>query len=277
MPSSTAASTWIALGASAAFGAGDFSGGVATKRDPVTRVVALAHVLSLGLFILLALATHEARPAGRDLLWGALSGVSGTVGLVALYRGLALGPMGVVATTSAALGTALPVALGVLLGDRPGPLQLFGMLLALAGITLLSRSPGEGRGGFRLAVVAGLGFGLFFVFLGQTREGAVFWPLVAARVISASVMLVLALRSGTLRPTAPWPILASSVLDALGNLLFVLATQAGRLSTAGALTNLYPAFTTLLAFVVLRERLRLAQWVGLAMTAAAVPLIALQG
>ena len=262
------------LGAAAAFGAGDFSGGLATKRDPVVRVVALAHLLSLTLFVVLALLTGEAVPGPADLAWGALAGVGGVVGLAALYRGLALGPMGTVAATSAVLAAALPVLVSVLLGGHLGTGQLLGMVLALLGVTLLSRVPAEGRGGLGLAVLAGLGFGAFFVFLGQTQAGSVFWPLVMARLVSAGVMLPLAVRGPGLRPHATGPIVLSSLLDALGNVLFVVAAQTGRLAEASVLSNVYPAFTVLLALVMLRERLRVDQWWGLVATLLAVPLIA---
>nr|WP_274705009.1 DMT family transporter [Deinococcus geothermalis] len=262
------------LGAAAAFGAGDFSGGLATKRDPVVRVVALAHLLSLALFVVLALVTGEAAPRAVDLGWGALAGVGGVIGLASLYRGLALGPMGTVAATSAVLAAALPVLVSVLLGGHLGTGQLLGMVLALLGVTLLSRVPAEGRGGLGLAVLAGLGFGAFFVFLGQTQAGSVFWPLVMARLVSAGVMLPLAVRGPGLRPHATGPIVLSSLLDALGNVLFVVAAQTGRLAEASVLSNVYPAFTVLLALVMLRERLRVDQWWGLAATLLAVPLIA---
>lgn len=262
------------LGAAAAFGAGDFSGGLATKRDPVVRVVALAHLLSLALFVVLALVTGEAAPRPVDFAWGALAGVGGMIGLASLYRGLALGPMGTVAATSAVLAAALPVLVSVLLGGHLGTGQLLGMVLALLGVTLLSRVPAEGRGGLGLAVLAGLGFGAFFVFLGQTQAGSVFWPLVMARLVSVGVMLLLAVRGPGLRPQGAGPIVLSSLLDALGNVLFVVAAQTGRLAEASVLSNVYPAFTVLLALVTLRERLRGDQWWGLAATLLVVPLIA---
>jgi drug/metabolite transporter (DMT)-like permease len=265
---------WAGLGAAAAFGAGDFSGGIATKRDPVARVVAISHVLSLGLFVALALLLGEARPLWQDLGWGALAGVAGTVGLVALYQGLALGPMGVVAATSAALGAALPVFVSIAMGGRLLPVQLGGMALALVGVAVLSRTPARGHGGLKYAVVAGVGFGLFFVLLGQTSAGSVFWPLAAARVVSATIMLLRARSAGTLRPVAPLPIVVAALLDALGNVLFVVAAQTGQLAAASVLSNVYPAFTVLLALFVLRERLRADQWAALIAILVAVPLIA---
>ena len=261
------------LGAAAAFGAGDFSGGVATKRDPVVRVVALAHLLSLALFVLLAVAIGEAVPRPVDLVWGALAGLGGVVGLTALYRGLALGPMGTVSATSAVLAAAMPVIAGVLLGGRLTTVQVAGIVLALVGVTLLSRGPAEGRGGLGLAVLAGLGFGAFFVLLGQTQAGSIFWPLAVARLVSACVMLLLALRGPGLRPRAVQAMVLASRLDALGNALFVVAAQTGRLAEAGVLSNLYPAATALLAVVILRERLRADHGWGLAATLLAVPFI----
>ncbi|UBV44745.1 EamA family transporter (plasmid) [Deinococcus taeanensis] len=262
------------LGAAMAFGAGDFSGGLATKLDPVTRVVALGHLLSLVLFVGLAVVSGEAWPQPADLAWGALAGAGGVVGLGCLYRGLALGPMGTVAAISAVLAASLPVVTTVLLGDHLGTVQLVGMVLALLGVTVLSRDSSQGRGGVGLAALAGLGFGTFFLCLGQTQTGAVFWPLVMARIVSGSVMLLLALRGPGLRPQAVVPIVGSAALDALGNVLFVIAAQTGRLAEASVLSNAYPAFTVLLALLVLRERLRLDQWWGLWITLLAVPMIA---
>lgn len=205
---------------------------------------------------------------------GALAGVGGAIGLGAYYRGLALGPMGMVAAVSAVLAAGLPVLVSLLLGGGLGTVQLVGIVLALLGVTLLSRKASQGRGGLGLAVLAGVGFGAFFVFLGQTQAGAVFWPLVMARLVSAGVMLALALRGPGLRPQAVVPIVLSALLDALGTVLFMVAAQTGRLAEASVLSNVYPAFTVLLALLVLRERLRMDQWWGLAATLLAVPLIA---
>lgn len=261
------------IGSAIAFGAGDFSGGLASKRDPVVRVVALAHLLSLALYLALALGTGEGLPRAADLAWGALAGLAGAIGLVALYRGLALGPMGTVAAVTAVLATAVPVTFGLLLGGRLSPTQFAGTGLALAGVVLLSRQPTGGRGGLGHAVVAGLGFGAFFVFLGQTEPGAVFWPLVMARLASSACMLALALRGPGLRPRRGGLIALSSVLDATGNLLFLLAAQSGHLAEASVLSNVAPAFTAVLAATILRERLRKSQAWGLAATVLAIPLI----
>lgn len=265
------------LGAALAFGSGDLSGGLAARRDPVVRVIATAHLLSLALYVVLAAATGEPLPRGADLAWGAVAGLSGVVGLVALYRGLALGPMGTVAATSAALAVAVSVLTSIVLGARLTGVQLAGVLLAAVGITLISRVRARGGGGLTLAVVAGLGFGGFFVFLGQTEPGAVFWPLVASRLVSAGLMLAVALRGPGLRPKAAMPIVGSSLGDALGNVLFVIAAQTGFLAEASVLSNLSPAVTVLLAVLFLRERPRAAQWWGLAATLTAVPLIAWPG
>lgn len=262
------------LGASAAFGAGDFSGGFAAKRDPAVRVVALGHLLALVLYLLLALAVGEAAPRPIDVLWGALAGLFGVIGITALYRGLALGPMGTVVSLSAVLAAGVPVMAGLLLGERLSGGQFVGIGLALLGVILLSRVPAKGRGGLGLGVIAGLGFGLFFVFLAQAEPGSVFWPMVAARGASSSVMLFLAIRGPGLRPVATLSIVLSSLFDALGNVLFILAAQSGHLAEASVLSNVSPAVTALLAFLLLRERLRRTQWLGIGVTLVAVPLIA---
>ncbi|MGI8747404.1 MAG: EamA family transporter, partial [Deinococcus sp.] len=156
--------------------------------------------------------------------------------------------------------------------EQLAALNLLGVGLVLGGISLLSLGPG-GRGrGLPLALLAGLGFGLFFVTLAQA--GGVFWPLAAARLASSAVMLPLVARRFGLRPHRPLLVLAAVPGDALGNLCYLLSAGAGRLAVAGLLSGLYPVVTALLAAVVLRERLSRSQGLGVLLALAGVPLVA---
>ncbi|ADV68159.1 DMT family transporter [Deinococcus maricopensis] len=261
------------LASALTYGVGDFLGGLASRHDSPTRVVALTHPVAILAFTLLAALTGEALPPARDLAWGLAAGLVGLVAVLAFYRALALGPMGTVSVTAGALSALVPVVVGVASGEVLTPLAAGGALLILAGTGLLSATPGTGgRGGVLLGVLAGLGFGLFFVMLAQAK-GGVYWPLAAARLASSAVIVPLVTLREGLRPQRPALVLAALPGDALGNFFYLLSAQAGKLSIAGLLTSLYPAFTTLLAVVVLREHLRPTQWAGVALAFAGALLV----
>ena len=257
------------------YGVGDFLSGLASRRDPPLRVVALTHPLAAALLALLAWGFGQDLPPARDLAWGAFAGVVGLGGVLAFYRALALGPMGAVSVAAGALSALLPVVAGLLFGEAFGAPLWLGALGVVAGCGLLSFTPGKAGGavsGVPLGLLAGLGFGLFFVLLAQAQAPGVLWTLCAARIASSAVVLPIAVRTVGLRPNKLGLMLASAPGDTLGNLFYLLAVQGGGLALAGLLTSLYPALTVLLAAVVLRERLRPAQWagVGLALLGAAV-------
>jgi drug/metabolite transporter (DMT)-like permease len=175
--------------------------------------------------------------------------------------------MGVVAPISS-VAAAIPVAYGLSQGERPSPLQTFGVLLALAGLVLVSRAPGAaGRfaAGFGLALLAALGFGFYFVFLSAAADESVPWTVLVARLTSLAFALsVVAAMRIPLRPERALlaPILAVGLCDVGANVLFALASTRGLLSVVSVLTSLYPAVTAALAAVLLRERLGPAQLAG---------------
>jgi drug/metabolite transporter (DMT)-like permease len=264
---------------------GDFSGGFATRRAKVVVVMLFSQLVGIGIFVLLALLTHERFPTPRDLAWGAASGVAGLVGIAALYSAMALGQMGIVAPVSGVITAALPVIAGALLQGVPNPLNLLGFALALAGVFLISRS-GDGTTrpiSIVLAVIAGFGFGGFLILIAQAQHGTVFWPLTAARVASITVLVfgVLGQRAfgrqsrNPLPRNALLPAILAGMFDSSGNLFFVLASQAGRLDVAGVISSLYPATTVLLAFALLHERLLRSQAAGVLLVLMAIPLISL--
>lgn len=262
-----------------AWGAGDFSGGVAARRTNVYCVVIHAEWIgALGL-VALALVFGEAVPSAMAMAWGAVAGIAGGVGLTALYAGLAQGRMGIVAPFSAVLAAALPVALGALTEGVPSLVTWLGFVLALAAVWLLARTDTAGfrAGDFGLPVVAGVGFGLFFIGVDRAGNEAIFWPLAAARLTALAMVLGMALfqrrRLIPPRPAVVFIVLAG-LLDAGGNLFFAQAARTGRLDVAAVLASLYSATTVLLAWLFLNERVSRGQAAGLVAAFAAIALIA---
>ncbi len=268
------------LASALSWGAGDFSGGLAAKRSDVYGVVILSQLLGISLLVGLALLLAESLPSPRDMLLGGLAGTFGSIGLVALYRGLARGPMGVVAPVAALVSAAVPVLWAACAQGLPSQPQQLGFGLALAAVWFVSRPQAETP--FRLQqlglpLVAGLGFGLFLIAIGQVSASAVLWPLVAARAASLSLLLLFTrlVRPRRLPARQHLPIVALvGLFDTGGNAFFALAAQAGRLDVAAVLGSLYPAATVLLARTVLQESISRRQWLGIALALVAVALIA---
>jgi len=268
----------FALSAAAAWGSGDFTGGLAARRIGPFHTVLISYTVGLLVLVIVALARLEQLPPSVDLMWGALAGLFGMVGLGFLFRGFATGRMGIVAPVSAVLAAAIPVIFAALTEGLPRALQLLGFVLALLSIWLLSRpEPLGGRpAGLGMALLAGLGFGAFFTTLGQIGERSVFWPLVAGRLAASVLMVVFALatRRPVIPPLSPWRLLAlAGVLDVGGNLFFLLATQSGRLDVASVLASLYPAVTAILAVLITREQMARRQVISVAVAVLAIVLI----
>jgi drug/metabolite transporter (DMT)-like permease len=192
--------------------------------------------------------------------------------------------MGVVAPVSGVGATVLPVLIGVLGGERPAVLVWCGIVAALPGIWLVSREESgaavdlEASGsGLLDGVLAGIGFGMLFAALGQVPASAGYWPFAANQltsVVSVTAACLLLGGNPVPRSATPWWGVLSGVLAAVAGLGFLLATHRGLLSVSAVLVSLYPAFTVLLAAVVLRERVHRVQATGLALCAAAVVLVA---
>jgi drug/metabolite transporter (DMT)-like permease len=272
----------LALTAAAAYGVGDFLGGVAARRVPPTAVVLWAHVVGLGMLVALA-PMIGGQPSAEALTLGAAAGVLGGSGLALFYRGLAVGAMSVVAPIAALLSAAVPVVVGLASGERPPAAALAGIALALGAVVLVSREGDQAPAGPlrwqapALAVAAGVAFGLFFVVIDGAGTDAGIWPLVGARMASVGLFAAL----GMARITAaelPRGVAAAAVgcglLDAAANVFYVLALDHGLLSVVSVLTALYPAGTVLLARYVLGERLSPVQRTGLGVAAVAAVLIA---
>ncbi len=270
----------LALGAALAYGLSDFIGGLASRRTTPWPVAMLAALGGLAGAVALA-AAFPGEPTTADLAWGAVSGLGSGAGSVFLYRGLAKGRMGVVAPVSAVGAAVVPVVVGLATGERPSALVAIGIVIALPGIWLVARTPDastdERTGGLVDGVLAGLGFGLLFVALGQVPDGAGFWPLGLGQFVTLVTVCLLAtaLREPWL-PTAAsewWGAVAGLVATA-AVLMFLLASQTDLLTVAAVLTSLYPAFTILLAALVLREHIYRIQGSGLVLCGVAVAMVA---
>ncbi|MBV9832301.1 MAG: DMT family transporter [Marmoricola sp.] len=272
----------LALAAALAYGLSDFLGGVVSRRTSVWPVAFTACVGAAAGTVVLALVV-PGDPTRADVLWGLLAGVGSGTGTAFLYRGFASGRMGVVAPVSAVGAAVLPVAIGVVVGERPSVLVWLGILVALPGIWLVSRepavedAPGGVAEGVLDGVLAGVGFGVLFAALGQVPDGAGFVPLLGTQVVSfLSVAVAAVLLGGNPVPHRPleWGGLGAGVLATLAVVCFLFARQQGLLSVAAVLTSLYPAFTVLLATLLLGERLHRAQLIGLAFCAVTVACVA---
>lgn len=267
-----------ALTSAIVWGGGDFLGGLATRRASPFAVLTWSASSGLTALLALALITGENLPALRDLGWAALAGAGGALGLSLFYRALATGSSAVVAPTAAVVGAGFPVVFAALTLGAPPLMQAIGFAVALVGIGLMGRSTAAdrvSRAAFGLALTSGLGFAAFFILIGRVTPGSVFYPLVGARSAMLLVsLIVLRARGERLpAPAASRVALASGVLDAFGNLFFLLAQQLTRLDIAVVLASLYPASTIVLSRFFLKERASRAQWSGAALCLAAVVLI----
>jgi drug/metabolite transporter (DMT)-like permease len=271
----------LALGASLSWGIGDFLAGRASRRVRLLTVLVVSQAAGLVSIAVVVLARGEGAPAAGRLGYAALAGVAGAAGLAALYRGLAVGSMSVVAPISATAAL-VPVVAGVVTGERPSAVQAAGIGLALAGVVLASRNAeatGRGRGfaaGVGLALVAALSFGLLLVALDAASEGDALWSTLAMRATSFSVLVAVALavRARVSPGRSDLPVLvAVGLLDTAGNALFALASTESLLSVAAVLAQVYPVVTVILARVVLKERIARSQQIGVVGALVGVALI----
>jgi drug/metabolite transporter (DMT)-like permease len=271
----------FALLAAGVYGVSDFIGGFASRRAPAITVLLVSE--PVGAVLMAAMLPIYGGPlTGSTVAWSAGAGVAGVIGVALLYTGLARAPMNVISPVTAVMSGVVPVAAGVVQGERPHLLAWLGVALGLVAVTLISRQPEDhphGPIGWRpltMAVLAGVGFGFFFICLAGTDSDSGMWPVVVSRLV-ASVLLVpaAAVAGGFVR--MPGPVLKLALLggflDAVANLAFLLASRNGLLSLSSVITALYPAGTVLLAVLLLKERTGNVQRVGLGIAAAAVVLL----
>ena len=263
------------------FGAGDFCGGLASKKNNTFTVVVGAHFVGGILMVFAALVTREEPPSLIDWGWGAAAGIAGAIALMLFYHALANGRMGVVAPMTAVISAAIPIVWGAIFQGLPTWVRLLGFVVALIAVLFISLDEESGRPQLRellFPFLAGVGFATFFIFVEQVEDGSIFWPLVGARIASVTVFGTLGLVTGQLKRPEKGTLLTvmlAGVFDTLGNAFFIISTQAGRFDVAAVMGSLYPASTIFLARFILNERLVLVQWIGVGLALIAVILIAL--
>jgi drug/metabolite transporter (DMT)-like permease len=284
----------LGLAAAVLYGTGDFLGGLATRKVPVLTVLLLAQ--SAGVIVALPAAAIWPGPATlAGLAWGITAGLIGGAGVIIFYRGLAAGPMSVVAPVSGLVSTVLPVAVALAEGERPGTGVYAGALLCLAAVVLTScagddtparsqraaprhRLPGAVRA-LGYGIISGISFGLFFLLIRNAGQSGELWPVAAARIGELAVVLVTAaVLRRSLRPRGAQGRLllaaaAAGAIDVTANICYVAATRTGKFGLAVVLAALYPAATVLLARMVLGERLRWVQRAGLGLAAIGIILV----
>jgi drug/metabolite transporter (DMT)-like permease len=272
------ASAVYAIGATCTWGVSDFVGGYTARRFNAFFLAALGHLSGTALMIGIAVAMHSPFPAGSHLVWACLAGAAGGVSLALFYGALSQGNMGIAAPLTAVLSAGIPTLYGILWQGFPGYPPLVGFALALIGIWLASRLAGDTRPkGLVLAVIAGVGFALFFMFIKKTGAGDAPWIAAIARAASFAVTGTITLLGRKFEPAYRIGFVlgvAAGCIDVTGTMLFVRASQTGRLDTAVVLSSLYPAVTVLFARLFLHERFTRWKAVGVLATLAAVPLIA---
>lgn len=269
----------LGLASALSWGSGDFGGGLLSRRAPLLGVVLFTQLVGIVAAFGLAVARGEPGIPPTDLAWSCVAAVFGLVGIAALYHGLAVGRMGVVAPTTGVLAALLPVVVGFTYEGLPDAPVIAGIGAALVAVVLVTRTSDASSGrpsGVMWALLAGLCIGGFNTTIGQLSGSGAFGPLALIRLVQAALLaaFILSRRESWRLPRdlAPW-VLVVGLLDMGGNAFFILATQAGALAVAAVLSSLYPVVTVLLAIVVLRERLTRSHLAGIALTAMAIVLI----
>ena len=269
----------LALGASLSWGLADFFGPLQGRKLGALRTLVWVQLGGL-VAIALIVAVRWIGPKDSAALLAIPAAISGTLGLFAYYRGIAVGAISIVAPI-AGVSAVVPVIVGIASGESPSALQLAGIACALIGVFLAAREPG-GTGerrlaaGVGLAVLAAIGFGGYFPFMHAAGNADYWWASLIFRIVSTSVILVAVAvqRPNVVVPVRLLPWLALiGIGDMVGNLLYAAASTSGLVSVTSVLASLYPIVTVILARIVLSERVARSQEAGIGLTLAGVALI----
>lgn len=271
----------FAVAAALFYGVADYSGARATRHTAATSVTFVGQSVALLLLLAIVPLTRAQTPSLEDWIWSGGGGLGGALALVSFYTAMSRGSMTVIAPISAVIGMSIPVIVGLAQGERPAPIAFLGIAMAIAAVALVSDvldhhdlpTPWSAIG---MAAVAGVGFGLIFVFLNQTSKDIGLWPLVGQRLVSVPAvgLLILFSRHHQKIPRVAVPLVVlSGVLDTAANGLYLIAVRAGLLSLVAVITALYPVSTVLLALRFDRERLHPSQWLGMALGAVSLMIV----
>jgi len=271
------------LASALSWGAGDFTGGLVSRRIGAMRATLYVQAVGLLPLLVVALLTGQISMSLTDWLWCGSAGVFGSLGILALYRALAGGQMSTAAPIAALISASLPVIVGTLMDGLPSGFTLVGFIFALIAIWFVSQA--GNNNGLRLQLselifpfLAGMGIGAYFIFVHLGSQTSVFAPLVAVRGAGALTLMIFAARTGELQLPSRSNfslVVLNTTFDIGGSFFYVLAGQAGRMDIAGVLSSLYSGATVLLAWFILREKISRKQWAGIVVSLAAIILISL--
>jgi drug/metabolite transporter (DMT)-like permease len=267
--------------ASIAWGASDFSGGLASRKTNAVLVIFIGEVVGMFILPIAAIFSQEKIMPWQDWLWCLAAGGVGVFALQMFYRALARGRMSETAVISGMTSAGVPVVAGAILEGLPGLSTIIGFVLALASVWLISQVQGEGGktrlsfADIRLPLLAGLGFGLYFVFIHQGSNHQVFLPMIGSRTAGLLLLGTLLITQGKVKmpERQAWPlIILNFSMDLGGNVSYIVAGQLGRMDVSAVLASLYPGFTVLLAWLFLREKISTRQWLGILLALGAIVL-----
>ncbi|MCM2577398.1 EamA family transporter [Streptomyces meridianus] len=271
----------FALATSLLWGLADFGGGMLTRRSPALTVVVVSQTIAAAVLGVVVVASSAWTQADARLWYAVAAGVVGPVAMLCFYRALSLGPMGVVSPLGS-VGVAVPVGIGLLLGERPGPVQAFGILLAVAGVVLAGGPQLRGapvqRQTIMLTLVAAFGFGAVMVLIAESSSTltglflALFVQRLTNVVVGGAALAVSVRRGAAALPAEGVRVLWSALpalafvglADVAANGSYALAARSGPVTVAAVLASLYPVITALAARGVLKERLLGVQTTGAA-------------
>ncbi len=272
------------IASSLSWGAGDFAGGLSSRKVGAYRAVLYADFFGLLLLAIVSIFYRESFPSGNGVLNSLIGGALGSIGLLILYHSLSVGQMSIAAPVSALFAALLPVIVGSVTEGLPSLIQFIGFALALAAVWLIS----QGDGAFHISklsdlkfpILAGVGFGCYFIFIHNAvgDPDSLLWPMIISRLAGTLLLfvIVLARRESLLVPRGAWTVvLINATLDLGGNFFFILASKVGRLDVAAVLSSLYPGATVVLAWLILKEHIVRRQMIGIALAFAAIYLFTL--
>ncbi|MCE7734031.1 MAG: DMT family transporter [Candidatus Heimdallarchaeota archaeon] len=283
----------FSLSAALTWGISDFSGGVASKKLNVLYVLTLSQIIGLLSLLIIIGVTHETYER-INLIWPILGGLFGGIGLISLYRGLAVGKMSIVAPVSAMISTSIPIIYSIFTEGLPEKIQILGFITAIVAIILFSLNSKESfdadvpdfgeHTNLIYGVSAGVGFGLFFILLDQFETGSVYWPLSMLRISSIIVFIIIILmtkpqirvKQSKIHPSKIWiTIIIAGIGDTLGNIFFTFGVQRGRLDIAAVISSLFPLTTIFLAWVFYQESILRHQKIGIILALGSVVLFSI--
>jgi len=276
------ASSIFGLLSALTWGAGDFTGGIVSRRSGIYRAAFYGELTGMLFLVIMLVLVREPLPAWPVWVWSASAGAIGSVGLLLLFRSMVEGQMSVAAPVSALMSAVLPVIASTLTEGLPGLTKYLGFALALVAIWLISQGEGHQKklhlhlADLRLPLLAGVCFGAYFILMHQGSRSATVWPMMFGRMAGSIILFFFAAANQQLH----WPdryitplVFLNAAGDIAGNTFYILSGQFGRLDVAAVLGSLYPGTTILLAGLILHERLNRSQWVGIMAALAAIVLM----